>query len=174
MWTYIFVEDDIEYSVFLYGTPQENHVDWRLEVSTNDPEFLLDHFKWFEGEVMNDNSEGYWQFYDPVLAPPTLITNVSAATEGTETVRIDWEHASATEHRLSVTVNSEGHPDEGDYLDFYESLIVGYINHYDASEVQYSEITWYPNGSGSLTVPDYNNGEKACWDEKQEDTNCPQ
>ena len=172
LWTYIFVDESVEYSIFLYGTPLEDSVKWRLEVSTNDPGFLLDHFVWFEGVAMNDNSQGYWQFFDPVLTPPGAPS--ATATDGVETIRIDWQNPSATEHRLTITVNGEGHPEEGDYLEFFESSFVGTINHYDASEDMHSIIAWYPDGSGSLTVPDYNNGEKACWDQEQKDTECAQ
>lgn len=173
LWTYIFVEDGVEYSIFLYGTPQQDHVDWRMEVSTNDPDFLLDHFVWFEGEVNNDDDQGYWQFYDPILDSPAYVAGAGAATPGVQTFRIDWQNPSRTEHRLTVTANGVGHEDEGDYLEFFESSFLGMIEHYDASEGQLSDITWYPDGSGSITVPDYNNGEKACWDTQQIDTDCP-
>ncbi len=118
---------------------------------------------------MNDNSGGYWQFYDPIFGGPAAS---APATDGVETARIDWENVSATEHRLTVTVNGEGHEDEGDYLEFYESTATGTIDHYDASEDASSNITWYADGSGSLTVPDYNDGQQACWDTNQEDIDC--
>jgi hypothetical protein len=49
---------------------------------------------------------------------------------------------------------------------------MGSIDHYDASEDQSSNITYYSDGSGSLTVPDYNDGQQACWDTNQEDIDC--
>jgi len=174
LWTYIFVEETIEYSVFLYGTPQDTYVDWRLEVSTNDPDFLLTHFVWFSGQTQNNDSGGYWQFFDPVFDGPALVAGSMAATPGVETVRIDWANPSRTEHRLTISVNGIGHEDEGDYIEFFESSFVGSITHYDAGEGLTSDITYYPDGSGSLTVPDYNNGERACWDQHQFDTDCPQ
>lgn len=169
LWTYIFVENGLEYSIFLYGTAHDTYVDWRMEVSTNDPDFLLDHFVWFGGRTHNDESEGYWQFYDPVFDAAA-----AASTPGTETVRIDYANPSRTEHRLTVTVNGAGRDDEGDYLEFFESSFMGSITHYDASEDILSDITYYRDGSGSLTVPDYNGGGQACWDENQFDTACPQ
>ena len=174
LWTYIFVDEAVEYSVFLYGTPQDTYVDWRMEVSTNDPGFLLDHFVWFSGRTQNDESAGYWQFNDPVFDGPAFAAVSTASTPGVNTIRIDWQNPSATEHRLTITVNGTGHKDEGDYLEFFESSFVGSITHYDAGEGLTSDITYYPDGSGSLTVPDYNNGEQACWDQHQFDTDCPQ
>ncbi len=169
LWTYIFVEEGAEYSIFLYGKPESDYVDWRLEVSTNVPEFTLDHFVWFAGRSQKDDSAVYWQFYEPVLDGPAL---TSAATDGVESVRIDFENISSTEHRLTVTVNGAGQEDEGDYLEFYESATMGSIDHYDASKDISSNITYYSDGSGSLTVPDYNDGQQACWDTNQEDIDC--
>ncbi len=169
LWTYIFVDEGAEYSIFLYGKQGTGYVDWRMEVSTNNAQLSLDHFMWFEGRTQNDNSEGYWQFYDPVIDGPAL---TSAATDGVKTARIDYENASAREHRLTVTINGEGREDEGDYLEFYESATMGSIDHYDASEDLSSNITYYSDGSGSITVPDYNNGQQACWDTHQEDVDC--
>jgi hypothetical protein len=172
LWTYIFVDDGVEYSIFLYGTPGDAWVDWRMEVSTNTPGFMLDHFVWFRGRTHNSDREGYWQFYDPVFKTPAQVAGTTGATPGVETVRIDWENPSRTEHRLTVTVNGAGHDDEGDYLEFFESSFVGSITHYDAGEGVTSDITYYPDGSGSLIVPDYNNGERACWDQQQFDVDC--
>jgi hypothetical protein len=157
LWTYIFVEDNVEYSIFLYGTPMTDRVLWRMEVSTNDLEAPLDHLVWFEGEAMKDDSQGYWQFYD---------------VDGSQLIRIDWENPSVAEHRLTLTVNGEGLEDEGDWVEFYESSTMGSITYYDASELLESNITWYADGSGSLTVPDYNDGATACWDEMQVNTVC--
>jgi hypothetical protein len=42
------------------------------------------------------------------------------------------------------------------------------------SEPLVYNITWYPDGSGSIQVPDYNGGLKACWDVHQNDVVCPE
>jgi len=161
LWTYIFVdEDSVEYSIFLYGTPRVDRVLWRMEVSTNDPKQPLTHFVWFDGETLNNDTGGFWQFYQPI-----------DETTGTALVRMDFLNG-ITENRLTVTVNGVGHDDEGDYLDFRETEFTGSIEHYDASDAALASILWRGDGSGSLTVPDYNDGMKACWDTRQRDTDC--
>jgi hypothetical protein len=170
LWTYIFKDELIEYSIFLYGTPKVDRVEWRMEVSTNDPAMPLDHFVWFDGESLNDDSRGFWQFYEPVNETAPAI---AAMTPGAEVVRIDWFHPGVGEERLRISVNGVGHPDEGDWLEFHETPGTGLINHFDASESQDSNITAYSDGSGSIQVPDYNDGVKACWDTEQRDTMCP-
>ncbi|MGD8413010.1 MAG: hypothetical protein PVF33_02190 [Candidatus Latescibacterota bacterium] len=164
LWTYIFVDEGIEYNIYLYGTPDtgDDHVDWRLEVSTNDPSNPFDHFVWFDGRTYNDDSQGYWQFYDPQLPAP----HASA--------RIDWENPSATEGRLVIEINGPDHPDYGDTLEFFESSFQCTVDHYDAGEDRRANITVNADGTGSLTVPDYNNGDRACWDTEQKNTDCPE
>jgi hypothetical protein len=171
LWTYIFVEDGVDYSIFLYGTPATDRAIWRMEVSTNNPDLPLDHFVWFEGESMRDNSHGFWQFYAPVL-PGGAATASTPPTEGEPSIRIDWENLSRTEHRVTVTVNGTGLEGEGDYVEFYNSSEMGKIDFYDASADVLSNITWYADGSGSLTVPDYNGGLQACWDTQQINVEC--
>jgi hypothetical protein len=163
LWTYIFVENGVEYSIFLYGTPDrdDEYVDWRMEVSSNDPSNTLDHFVWFDGRTYNDDTHGYWQFYDPSLPEPYT------------SARIDWQNPSRTEHRLAVEINGPDHPDYGDTLVFFESSFLATLDHYDAGEDRHGNITFRPDGSGSITVADYNDGETACWDTEQINTDCP-
>ncbi len=160
LWTYIFVEGPREYSVFLYGTPQVDRVQWRLEVSSNDPAMPLDHFVWFDGESMNDDSGGFWQFYEPV-----------DSTNGVQSARIDW--ANGATNSLTITVNGATQPDVGDSLVFTESATMGSITYTDASAGETTTITWYADGTGSITAPDYNGGLPACWDSQQVNTTCP-
>jgi len=161
LWTYIFVDNEIEYSVFLYGTPGDGAVAWRMEVSSNNPAQPLDHFVWFEGESRRDNTAGYWQFYQPV-----------GETDGTEVVRIDWTRAGRHEGTLVLTVNGSGLENEGDTLTFTETMRTGSIEYYDASADFRSVILWRANGTGSIKVPDYNEGQPACWDGHQINVAC--
>jgi hypothetical protein len=162
LWTYIFVDQKtgVEYSIFLFGTPGDAAVAWRMEISSNDPAQPLDHFVWFDGESANDERSGYWQFYAP-----------SGTSEGTQTARIDWQNAHADRH-LTIAVNGEGLENEGDELEFRHAGGVSTIDYTDASAATTSNITWRADGSGSLTVPDYNGGETACWDTHQRDAAC--
>lgn len=160
LWTYIFVDETIEYSVFLYGTPKLGTVEWRMEVSSNDPALLLNHFVWFRGESKRDDTGGYWQFFDPI-----------DTTHGVPSARIDWVNG-MREDTLTLTVNGVGYENEGDILTFSDSKQTGSIEYFDASEDLTSSIVWHSDGTGSLTVPDYNGGVKACWDNEQRNIAC--
>jgi len=159
LWTYIFVDESVEYSVFLYGTPMAgDRAAWRLEVSSNDPGQPLDHFVWFDGET--GEISGFWQFYEPI-----------DPSNGVPVVRVDFLDG-VVEHRLTITVNGVGHEDEGDILDFRETEFTGAIEFTDASAGETALVEWHADGTGFLMAPDYNNGEKSCWDEHQRDTEC--
>jgi len=172
LWTFIFVEDDVDYGIFLYGREAGDHTEWRMEVSANEADLALDHFVWFEGEAQKDHSGGYWQFYAPALEPATVGIGTAAATPGRPSIRIVWLHEPAGSE-LVITVNDEQSPDLGDVVSMFNSPAMGYVEIYDASDDVTSNITWFANGTGSITVPDYNGGENACWDEQQRDTVCP-
>jgi hypothetical protein len=173
LWTFIFVEDGNEYSIFLYGKEEGDHVAWRLEVSTNVPGFMLDHFVWFEGESKVDESGGYWQFYKPLLSGGEALASMGAATDGAPVVRMDWQNYGNAEEQLTILVNEVGGEDEGDMLVFHATPSRGTIDYHDADVLEDHNITWHADGSGSLAVGDYNNGEQSCWDTNQKDTDCP-
>ncbi len=175
LWTYIFVDknnNNIEHHIYLRGRNAGDYTEWSMRVTSSDPEMRLDHFLWFDGEAMNDGSEGYWQFYIPEDAAVPAAAAGAFDTPGVPLIRIDWRNFSNDTHSLSFLVNAEGHPDEGDVIEFFDSPDMCYLEHYDASEGITGNITWYPDGSGSIQVPDYNNGEKGCWDTRQYDIDC--
>jgi len=175
LWTYIFVEGEVDYGIFLYGMDIGDRVLWRMEVSTNDPGMPLDHFVWFEGEAMKNDTAGYWQFYVPVLDVPMVAEPIAVAmTPGVRSIRIDWLNSPGDVHQLTILNNMPDSVDEGDNVVFSASPAMSYIEFTDVSVPEFGNITWYADGSGSLQVPDYNNFEKACWDSNQFDIVCPE
>jgi hypothetical protein len=170
LWTFIFVEDDIEYSIFLFGEKVEDHTEWRMEVSSNNPAMPLDHFVWFDGEAMNDESSGHWQFYEP--APPAANAAAAVDPPGVPSIRVDWHDTAGNEHYLTITNNEQSSPDFGDTVEFTAIPLVSSIVFTDVSEPQVHSITWFPDGSGAIWVPDYNDGVPACWDTQQLDVLC--
>jgi hypothetical protein len=174
LWTYIYVGAEAEYGIYLYGKPAGDHVEWRMEVSSTDPAMTLDHFVWFDGIVYNDESSGYWQFYEPAESPvAAAFAGGAAQTPGVNSIRIDWENSENDEHRLVIMVNKPGVPEEGTTLTFSETPVVCAIDFYNAENGDIGNISWYPDGSGSIEWPDYRNGVKSCWNEIQLDVICP-
>ncbi len=174
LWTYVFVDNHgSEYSIFLRGKRMDTYVAWSLEVSSNDPDLLLDHFLWFDGEVQNDERSGYWQFYEPdSSAAATSFAASAMATSGVQTVRIDWQNLSAIDRQLTLLINKPGDPAEGSTLTFDEALEMSSIEFFDATTDNTGEIIWNRDGSGSIEWPDYKDGARSCWDVWQNDIDC--
>jgi len=171
LWTYVFVDKNgSEYSIFLRGKRMDTYVAWGLEVSSNDPAMILDHFLWFEGEIQNDERSGYWQFYEPDSTATASGSEIE--TSGVQTVRIDWQNSSAIDRQLTLLINKPGDPAEGSKLVFNEALEMATIEFYDAATGNTGEIIWNRDGSGSIEWPDYKDGVKSCWDVWQVDTVC--
>jgi len=172
LWTYVYVDNNLEYSIFLRGKRMDSYVSWSMEVSTNDPAMPLDHFVWFDGEVQNYERSGYWQFYEPEPDSPAEGGSV-VGTPGIPCIRIDWLEDSGVDRRLSILVNKPGVPEENSTLVFEETLDMASIEFYDATSGETGVIIWERDGSGSIEWPDYNDGAQSCWDTRQDDINCP-
>ncbi|MBN1165118.1 MAG: hypothetical protein JXB45_11105 [Candidatus Krumholzibacteriota bacterium] len=173
LWTYIFVSERAEYSIFLHGREMDDHVAWKLEVFSTAEEMTLDHFLWFEGQTRRYQDSGYWQFYEPAIITAPAGRAGESATQGIKTVRIDWINRSRREHELEIRVNKPGDPEEGTTLSFLETPGLCSIDFFDAKEQTNGNITWYGDDSGSIEWPDYNGGVKSCWDSRQNNVTCP-
>lgn len=172
LWTYIVVEDEIEYAIYLYGMDEGTYSSWRLEVSTNDPEMPLDHFTWFEGEVESDDSGGFWQFYEPDEAMSAAFASTPQATPGVQSIRIDWADNGMDGSCLILLVNKAGDPAEGSTLTFKRLPEHSSVGFYDAEEGTTGTILWRFDGSGYIEWPDYRDGARSCWDNTQHDIDC--
>jgi hypothetical protein len=168
LWTYIVVEDEIEYSIYLYGKDNGDHVSWRMEVSSTDPQLPLDHFVWFDGEVNADGNGGYWQFYEPAVQGPAFM---AFETPGEQMIRIDWS-VSGTTGQLIFTVNKAGDPTEGSMLTYFCSSEYCSIAFYNAENETTGVIQWNSDGSGYIEWPDYHGGDRRCWDTDLFDVDC--
>ncbi|MFH1313760.1 MAG: hypothetical protein ABIJ00_11125 [Candidatus Eisenbacteria bacterium] len=173
LWTYIFVDQEGEHSIFLYGKNMGTYTEWRMEVSSTEAPAPTDHFLWFEGEVQQDQCSGYWQFYRPVEELAAGATDM-LASPGIQCIRIDWEHREGDEQELAFLLNEPGAPWEGSTLIFSETPAVSSVDFFDSSISDGGVITWYPDCSGSIEWFDYRDGEKQCWDSLHDDTVCPE
>lgn len=175
LWTYIFVGESAEYSIFLNGKNMGTYTAWKMEVSSTDPAAPFEHFLWFEGEVESGEDSGYWQFYEPLDEPVvSSATGENAlSTPGVESIRIDWENTADDEHELVFLVNKPDVPEEGSFLTYLETPSASSVEFHDSKTADDGTITWYPDGSGSIQWPDYRDGERSCWDTLQFNTVCP-
>ena len=69
-------------------------------------------------------------------------------------------------------VNKPVVSEEGSTLTYHESPSVSSVDFHDSKTGESGIIMWYPDGSGSIEWPDYKNGEKSCWDTRQNNAVC--
>jgi hypothetical protein len=157
IWIYTWVDQGQDHQIRLLGTPMGNYVDWKLYVTLPgaDPEL------WFSGQSRTDRDQGYWLFRDFTEAGDP------------EVLRVDWEVNSDIDAFLTFRNVHVGHEEEGDELRYRADGAMRSIEFADASTGEDWDIIWNEaDGSGSLRVPDYNDGVRACWDTNQFDVEC--
>ena len=136
---------------------------FEMRITTTGVTPALTNFLWYEGRAKLDNKTGYWEIYD-ALRPASAI----------KVLRIDWQAQDATTGTLELTAVEAGVPTFGDKVTYNANGSSRSVIYKDASENRTVTIAWdETTKAGSITAPNYNGGNKACWDEKLDDVTCP-
>jgi len=140
--------------VALRGLPAGDHVHWEMRVGPGDADPTA---VWFEGQTSGDGEQGHWLFHD-LDVPEHPVCG-----------EIVWGDDEAG-HFLQFT--SREMESNGDVLRFNEADPDFVISLTPGAGSDPSFIQWHADGTGSLKVPDYNDGAEACWDRWQENMLC--
>jgi hypothetical protein len=135
---------------------------WEMRISTSGLGAPLNNFLWYTGQAALKNDSGKWDIYD--AAQPNSSVKI---------VHIDWDHPSATSATLKFTVVKPQVPENGDMLTYKAENSNRSVTYFDQSANSTLQIFWNATtNAGYLIAPNYNNGQKACWDEQLNDTTC--
>jgi len=159
-WIYSLTHASIQFEADLAGwiDVDDKSVVWEMYVSSNTHVPELVKFLFYEGHCKVTNNEGYWILYHDKY--PEIKK---------EWYRIDWTN-DGDKQTLTFRNILVGSEYENDELNYLVNGSERKITLYDASQNQTTEIYWDAvTGAGYLWAPDYNNGEKAYWDENQND-----
>jgi len=160
VWSYTKNAGSDTYEVRLVATQEnENEITWQFFV-TNSALGLNDKL-FFSGTTNSDGTEGTWTYYSLMSSSeePVSITEWAVTEEGNVDLRLD--------------VVSDRFNNEGDYIEYSFDGTVKNAVYYDADEDTATELQWnIETNAGYIIAPNYNNGEKACWDENFEDVSC--
>lgn len=154
VWSYLWNGYRYPIRVALRGMPAGDHVQWEMRIGAGGavPTAL-----WFDGSTSGDGQQGHWNFYD--LDDPTQRVCGEVAWGDDETGRF-----------LEFTSREPG--SNGDMLRFNDADPEFAITFTPEVGDGPAFIRWRADGTGSLKVPDYNDGEEACWDQWQENLDC--
>jgi hypothetical protein len=135
---------------------------WEMRITTSGLGAPLNNFLWYTGSAALNNGSGQWDIYD--AAQPSSAVKV---------VHIDWDHPSAAKATLKFTVVKPQVPENGDVLTYKAEGNGRMVTYFDKSE-NTLEISWdAATNAGYIIAPNYNNGQKSCWDNQLNDTSCP-
>jgi hypothetical protein len=158
IWVYTHVDGEEELQIRLRGMPSGDNVLWELRVSASSTDPAIENELWFSGETRNEGQFGTWTFYDFTLEGDPAVST------------IEWGEGLDGNYLIITALYGE---DAGDVLTFTHAAPECSIDFLDADTEQSWYIRWNEEtGTGSLMVPDYNEGLPACWDENQDDTPC--
>ncbi len=156
IWVYTHVDGQEELQIRLRGLAVSNGVQWEMRVSSSGAGAPIENELWFEGTTRDDGRFGDWTFYDFNLAGDPAVS------------RVQWSDGEY------VILSGLYGQHAGDVLEYHDNGVENSIDFTEGTTDNQWYIRWNDrDGSGSLMVPDFNNGEPACWDENQEDTVCP-
>jgi hypothetical protein len=161
IWTYTYVNGEEEVVLRLRAIREDEAVLWQMFVTALGEDPPIDRVLWFEGRTRGQDN-GEWTLHDFTKPGDPAV------------LHIDWEVDADNDRFLTFEIINPGQPEYGDRLMFSDVGTLASILLEDASSGDEWDIRWdQSTGTGSLKVPDYNNGERACWDEHQDDVACP-
>lgn len=162
-WSYAFSDSGHNVSLKLRGRIDGAVVTWRMQVTDPQAVPAMQDFLWFSGETRLQNDRGFWIFNDRRNGGEVAVA------------RLDWNSVAERDRSLSFRNVDTMSPDYNDQLEYRVADAIVSMTFHDESANQNSDITWNETtGTGSLLMPDYNGGLRACWDAHQQNTTCPQ
>jgi hypothetical protein len=162
LWSYDFIgEDGEDYAIRLRGRLDGVHVDWEMRVSASGTTPPLEDAVWFVGESSLLEDSGYWVFVDPL-------------GDGEDVARVEWTDRGPGDRHLRFENVDASSEDLGDFVTYDVDAAQVHVVYHDEDEDLNTVIQWNAlTGVGSITAPDYNDGEVSCWDTDLRDTECP-
>ncbi|MBD3184595.1 hypothetical protein GF312_20105 [Candidatus Poribacteria bacterium] len=165
LWSYTAEVEYFTVTANLYGISEFDRNTWSMIISTDSSVVQIEDFEYFRGVSDKLNKSGYWEFFD-----------MQTPEEHNPTVKIEWEVDLLSEQiQLSITNIDTRSEHYQDILLYILDRNKAIMNYDDASNDGIWEIEWNTKTeAGSINVPNYNNGEKACWDANKQDIDCIQ
>ncbi|HEX6981763.1 MAG TPA: hypothetical protein VF181_03285 [Balneolaceae bacterium] len=160
-WNYSKTANDNTYGVRLVAAREnEETIDWEFYITNS--EMGLDNRLFFRGTTIAKAIQGSWSYYS--LQSNEADVHVSETT---------WTVNGENDKHLKLEVISNRNDRQGDYIEYDFDGTTKKAVYYNAGEDATTTIQWHiETKTGFIIAPDYNNGEKACWDENFQDIAC--
>jgi hypothetical protein len=154
VWSYVWNGYRHPLRIALRGIPAGERVEWEMRIGAGgDVPTAL----WFGGATSGDGGAGRWEFYD--LDDPARPVCGEVA----------WGEDAGGRFLEFTSREPESYGDVLRFLDADPDFAIT-LGPETGGDPWF--IHWNADGTGSLKVPDYNDGEEACWDRWQENVDC--
>lgn len=156
-WEYATQTDTSNFSVRLTAATSSNSdVTWNFFVTNSETGF--DNELLFVGNSDYEATSGTWTYYD--------------VQTGSEAFTVTWNRAENDE-TVTLEIKSDSHENDGDTIAYTFDGTVKTVVFTDSSSGETTTISFNTEThTGFVISPEYNNGEKACWDEDLNDITC--
>jgi len=165
LWSYSQTIESITFTANLIGREEGNKTRWSMRVSSDAELMPLEDFEWYTGISTEDNESGSWQFFNPMTPE-----------EANPTFSVEWEVGISLKgitSDLTFIIQKADSEHLGDVLHYNLEGEMASLNFAEVAKDTTTIIEWdLEDISGSITASFYNNGEKACWDETQQNVDC--
>lgn len=159
LWSYTMTILGQKYTANLTSQLEPSKVLWSMRVTNPLFKVPLDNFEWYTGETALDNSSGNWRFFD--YNTPDMANEIGT---------IEWSVQVLAESKIVFSSKNPQSQNYGDIVTYSVEGTNALITFFDASENITAEVTWdLVTIAGSIKVPNYNNGERAYWNENKQD-----
>ncbi|MEX0681711.1 MAG: hypothetical protein WD097_10055 [Balneolales bacterium] len=155
IWEWHFAAQGESITMTVTAETVDNERHWELRYSTEGTESDLDNALLIASRIRLDGTGGNWELYDFHVEDPVFV--VEYEFDGNITTRVD------------MRFDDE---EEGRFL-YQRDDSISTLQMWDVFSTGLMTIEWNnDNGTGSVQSPDYRDGEKVCWNEDFQDTEC--
>ena len=158
-WSFSTQANQNEFAVRLTAlTNGQSDVEWRFFVTSSAANPALENALFFQGNTNFEATSGTWTYFSPA--------------SGDQVSTLEW-NVEGNERILVLEVTSDRNDNLGDTIEYSFDGTVKTVVYTDVSENETTTIEFNTETkAGFIISPDYNNGERACWDENLNNVSC--
>lgn len=159
-WRYSANNQETSFAILLTAkVDATDNVDWKFYVTTDATNPPLNNSLLFSGEADYDGTDGTWTYFDGSDQNPLSV--------------LKWDVDSPNDVALNFTVLSNRNGNEDSEINYTYNGKIKTVMYIDGSNGNKTTIEYnVETKAGFIISPDYNEGEKACWDTNLNNVPC--
>ncbi len=161
IWNSTVVSDGHEVAFTLEGTVNGSSINWSMRVSYTDGQQTFDDFELYTAVTDFESQTGTWQLFYEIDGQRRNVLNADFVVTGEDEAAITYSVPNTADRDAGDSVMYQA---SGDERVFDWRQIAEGFDHL---------VVWdVATHAGSITATNFNNGDKACWDENLDNAAC--